>query len=152
MTPPERELLEGARTATLATIDANGLPRLVPICFVVAPDSAILTPVDEKPKADPDPYRTARVRDILARPDVAVLVDRWSEDWAKLAWLRLSGHAHVVDPGAAGHAEAVSALRAKYPQYQEQRLEARPIIRIEILRERSWPTPLPSGGSGDSAP
>ncbi len=152
MTPPERAFLEAARTATLATIDPDGLPRLVPICFVVGAAGEILTPLDEKPKSTPDPHRVARVRDIVERPDVTVLADRWSEDWSELAWLRLHGRATLMEPGMPGHEPAVGALRAKYPQYESHRLEDRPIIRIEVLRARSWPTPLPSGASRDSAP
>lgn len=141
MTPPERAFLERARAATLATIGPDGLPRLVPICFVVADDDTILTPIDEKPKRDPDPYATARVRDIAARPEVALLVDRWSEDWNRLAWLRLRGRAALLRPGDDGHAEAVAALRAKYEQYAGHRLEARPMIRITIDSARGWGEP-----------
>jgi hypothetical protein len=33
---------------------------------------------------------------------------------------------------------AVTALRAKYPQYEGHRLEERPIIRVVLTRSRSW--------------
>jgi PPOX class probable F420-dependent enzyme len=133
----ERRFLADARRAVLVTIDPAGLPRPVPICHVVL-DGALFTPLDEKPKAAGDPLALARVRDLLARPDVVVLVDRWSEDWQRLAWLRLYGTASVVTPGGEVHAAAVTALRGKYPQYRGQRLEARPVIRVEPGRSRSW--------------
>ena len=38
MEAAERAFLESARTATLATIAPDGVPRLVPICFVVGDD------------------------------------------------------------------------------------------------------------------
>ena len=141
MTPPERAFLEEARTATLATIGPDGLPRLVPICFVLAADGAVVTPIDEKSKRVRDPYAVARVRDIAARPEVALLVDRWSEDWDRLAWFRLRGRAALLRPGDDGHAEAVAALKAKYPQYAGHDLEARPMIRITIDAARSWGEP-----------
>jgi PPOX class probable F420-dependent enzyme len=112
LTPAERALLEAARTATLATIGPTGRPRLVPVCFVVTGDS-VFTPIDAKPKTVADPLSLARVRDIRERPAVTLLVDRWSEDWAELAWLRVEGRASVV----ASTAAVVAALRAKYPQY-----------------------------------
>ena len=137
----QREFLAASRTATLATIAEDGRPRLVPICFVVGVDGeAVHTPLDEKPKAVADPHDLERVRDILARPEVVLLVDRWSEEWSRLAWLRVEGHASLVEPGDAGgeHERAVAALRAKYPQYRSHRLEQRPIIRIDVERARRW--------------
>ena len=143
MTPlSERELklLSAARRAVLATIAPDGAPRLVPITFVFA-DARIYSPLDEKPKSVADPRDLARVHDIEARPRVSVLMDDWSEDWSELGWLRLSGNARVIGPdgeSAPEHVNAVSLLRAKYPQYAGHRLEERPIIRIEVDRSRSW--------------
>jgi PPOX class probable F420-dependent enzyme len=105
-----------------------------------SPRLVIHSPLDEKPKRVVDPHDLERVRDILERPEVALLVDRWSEDWSRLGWLRLRGLAEVVEPGDQGeeHAAAVAALRGKYPQYETHRLEERPLIRIVIERSRSW--------------
>lgn len=139
----ERAFLGGARRAVLATTAPDGRSRLVPICFVLDEVQPILyTPLDEKPKTVDEPRRLARVRDLLADPRVTVLVDRWDEDWARLAWLRCLGNASLLEPGptadTAEHASAVTALRAKYPQYAAHRLEARPIIRIAIQHATSW--------------
>ena len=137
----ERSFLADSRTAVLATVPAVGPPRLVPICFVLleGDPSAIYTPLDEKPKSVADPHDLERVRDIVANPTVALLVDQWSEDWSWIGWLRLEGRASLIEPGTErAHAAAVDALRAKYPQYETHRLEERPIIRIVIDRTRSW--------------
>ena len=40
----------------------------------------------------------------------------------------------MLEPGPEGHAAAVAALRAKYPQYATHRLEGRPILRLEPAR------------------
>ena len=134
-----RAFVAGARSATLVTIGPDGAPRPVPVCFVLEPDVPVLwTPIDEKPKRSDDPRSLARVRDIEARPEVAVLVDRWDEDWTRLAWVRCLGRAAIVDPGQPGHADAVDALRAKYPQYADHRLEERPVIRIALERVVDW--------------
>jgi PPOX class probable F420-dependent enzyme len=88
------DVLSSARRAVLATIREDGSPRLVPITFAVAHDGdamVLYSPLDEKPQKVGDVRQLARVRDILARPRVAVLVDRWREDWAELAWMRLDG-------------------------------------------------------------
>jgi PPOX class probable F420-dependent enzyme len=162
LTPAEADFLAAARTAVLATIDPAGRPRLVPICFValggVEPDLPVLyTPLDDKPKRVPDPHALGRVRDIAARPEVSVLVQRWDEDWRQLAWLRLHGRAELVESGDAGaateRASAIDALRAKYPQYDDHDLESRPIIRIELDSSVAWgqgDDPEPRAGPHDA--
>ena len=141
----QRTLLASARRAVLATIAPDGGPRLVPICFVLDSDPLILyTPIDDKPKRGDDPLTLARVRDIAADPRVTILVDRWNEDWTRLAWLRVEWVAALLDPEVgAEHAAAVSALRAKYRQYESQRLEVRPVIRITLERVIGWGVPDP---------
>jgi PPOX class probable F420-dependent enzyme len=147
-----RAFLVAARTATLATISPSGRPRLVPICFVVGEDDAvgrirIYSPLDDKPKAVADPHRLARVRDVLARPEATLLIDRWSEDWDRLGWLRLDTSADMLEPSAAHrpagehereHADAVARLRAKYPQYAGHHLEERPILRFTVQAVVAW--------------
>jgi len=135
----ERQLLGQARRAVLATIDDRGRPQLVPICFVLdeRDDGGVViwTPIDEKPKVSPDPLSLARVRDIRARPQVALLVDHWDEDWSRLAWLRIGGVARLE---AETPPAVIEALRTKYPQYAGQRLDVRPVIRIAVERVKGW--------------
>ena len=63
----------------------------------------LYTALDEKPKSTADPRALGRVRDIQRRPDVAMLIDHWSEDWSELDWFRYDGTASLLDPGVAGH-------------------------------------------------
>ena len=140
----QRAFLASSRRAILATVAADGRPRLVPICFVLAESQPILyTPLDDKPKRNDDPLSLARVRDIAADPRVTVLVDRWDEDWTQLAWLRLEGRASLLDPASAPaeHEWTVGALRARYRQYESHRLEGRPIIRVGLERAVEWGPP-----------
>lgn len=143
LTPGDRRLLLASRTATLATLDPNGRPRLVPCCF--APDPArdlLWTPIDEKPKRSADPRQLGRVTDLTAWPAVSLLVDRWSEDWSKLAWLRLHGTAALLEPNEPAAVPerglAIGLLRERYPQYRDHDLEARPIIAVEITAAVRW--------------
>jgi coenzyme F420-0:L-glutamate ligase/coenzyme F420-1:gamma-L-glutamate ligase len=137
LTPADVDLLTSARTATLATVAPDGQPRLVPVCFTLHDDGRLWIALDEKPKQGPDPRSLARVRDVLARPGVSVLVERWSEDWSALAWLRLHGRATLVEPASVAPG-VVSALRARYPQYVEHDLEGRPMLAIELERAVRW--------------
>jgi PPOX class probable F420-dependent enzyme len=142
----QRRFIEERRTATLATISDSGQARLVPICFALAVPAqaesfAILySPLDEKPKRGEDVRALARVADILKRPEVTLLFDRWSEDWSRLAWLRARGSASLMEPldDAEAHSAAVDALRTKYPQYRGHAIDVRPLIRIVIAEVVSW--------------
>jgi len=137
----ELAFLVTARRAILATIGADGRPRAVPICFIVdAADPThvrLLTPLDDKPKAVDDKRDLARVRDIRARPEVSVLVERWDEDWSRLGWLRLNGRATLLEP-ADVPPDVIQRLRDKYSQYAAHALESSPVIAIDIERATSW--------------
>jgi len=128
-----------ARVGRLATVDARNRPHVVPFCFAVleGDQPAIVSALDEKPKrvADRD---LARVRHILANPAVAFVVDRYEEDWSRLAFVQVRGGASLLDPGVPGHREGVAALRAKYPQYATMAIGERPLIVITDLRATSW--------------
>jgi PPOX class probable F420-dependent enzyme len=142
----QRRFLADARSATLATIAPDGRPRLVPICYIVGSDARLArprlySPLDEKPKRSQDPHDLARVHDLLVLPEVSLLVERLSEDWSRLARLRLRGRGELLEPEPHErdeHAAAVADLRAKYPQYEGQDLDHRPIIRMTIDRSLSW--------------
>ncbi len=139
-TPTELRFVEERRVGHLATASESGAPAVVPVCYALVEhvgEPAIVSALDEKPKNMPD-AELGRVRHILARPEVALVVDDYTEDWRRLAWVRLRGRAGLVSSGEEGHAEAVSALRAKYPQYAGMAIEARPLIRITHLAAASW--------------
>jgi PPOX class probable F420-dependent enzyme len=147
LSPSERRFLADARRAILATMSPEGRPRLVPVCFILADSTdrsgrpLLYTPLDEKPKRVEDPRRLARVQDLLVLPEATLLVDRWDEDWSRLAWLRAYGTAQLLEPQPHErdeHAAAVDALEDKYDQYRSQALATRPIIRIAITNALSW--------------
>jgi PPOX class probable F420-dependent enzyme len=146
LTPEQRAFLGEARRATLATTGPDGRPRLVPVCYALRPEDdagrpVIYTPLDEKPKRSGDVHDLARVKDILVLPDVTLLIDRWDEDWARLAWLRLYGSGELLEPEpreVAEHALAVRLLRDRYPQYHGHALEMLPVICIRIDRVVGW--------------
>ncbi len=146
LTDEQRAFVARARRATLATLSASGRPRLVPICLVLGSDTPdgrprLYSPLDEKPKQAADPRDLGRVRDLLVLPEATLLVDRWSEDWSRLGWLRLDCRGELMEPEppeVAEHAAAVVALRAKYPQYEDHRIDERPILRFTVDRAVSW--------------
>ncbi len=131
-----RRFLAAHRVARLATVDPDGTPSVVPICYALDA-AAIYSPLDAKPKRVP-PRALRRVRNLLARPAVALVVDDYAEDWSCLAHLIVRGQADLLEPGEPEHALAVAQLRARYPQYHRMAIEAQPVIRIVPTRWRFW--------------
>jgi PPOX class probable F420-dependent enzyme len=128
-------LIRSARVAHLATADSAGQPLVIPICFVFD-GNRIYSPIDEKPKSIA-PQKLKRLRNIDANPQVSLVIDRWDEDWRKLAYILVSGKARVVLSGQR-HRKAVSLLRRKYHQYRSMALEERPMIVIEPRSVKIW--------------
>lgn len=114
--------------ARLATVDA-AKPHLVPVVFCEL-DGALYIPVDGKPKSG---ARLKRLRNIERNPAVAILIDRYSDDWSNLCWSRIDGRAEIV----ATDDRVRAALRAKYPQYEHVEIGAT-AIRVTIEGVVSW--------------
>jgi PPOX class probable F420-dependent enzyme len=130
----QRRFLETSRVAHLATADAAGVPHLVPVCYAVDGASLYIT-VDEKPKRQDIPLK--RLRNIQQNPAVAVTVDRWAEDWSRLAWVMMRGRADILHNGSE-HDTAQTLLRERYPQYRPMAIETLPVIAVRIQRVVSW--------------
>ena len=124
------------RVARLATADGVGKPHAVPVCFALAVASIYIA-LDEKPKEVPA-SRLKRVRNILENPEVALIADRYAEDWSLLAFVMVRGKAELLDADTGEHDAAVRLLRGKYHQYETMRLEENPIIAIRPERAASW--------------
>jgi PPOX class probable F420-dependent enzyme len=131
--------LTATRVAHFATVHADGTPLVLPVCFAVE-DPHVFISLDEKPKRR-DPLDLERVRNLQAHPRVAIVADRWDEDWTRLAWVHLSGTARILlsDTGDADlHRQAITLLRAKYSQYATMALESRPVIAVQIDAVKTW--------------
>jgi len=135
MTNREKASVQRARVAHLATADDKGRPQVIPICFVLD-GKELYSPIDEKPKKT-SPLLLKRIRNIRANPHVAVVIDRYDENWQRLAYVLITGRAKILLSGAR-HQRAVRLLRKKYPQYKKMRLEDRPMICIQPIRWTSW--------------
>ena len=134
--PRAATLVQAARVARFATIDQRGNPHIVPVCFAWDGERAYIA-LDEKPKRVA-PTDLQRVRNILANPEAALIVDYYNDDWRRLAWVLLRGQATLLDVGSADHEAAVAALREKYPQYRAMAIERQPVIALTPQRVRSW--------------
>jgi len=136
LTPEQAAFLVRQRVARLGTSGEEGEPHVVPVCFAYTPGSIYIA-LDEKPK-DVPPTQLKRVRNILENPQVALVADRYAEDWDLLAFVMVRGQAKLVEAGTEEQAAAVRLLRGKYHQYERMKIEENPVISIRPERAASW--------------
>lgn len=133
LSPRVEDFVRAQRVARMATADGDGRPFAVPVCFVYL-NGCLYTPVDQKPKSG---KRLKRLRNIEANEQVALVFDRYEDDWDRLAWVLIRGRASLVsDIGE--KAQAIGALRSKYGQYDSMTLEQLPLIRVNPEHSANW--------------
>jgi PPOX class probable F420-dependent enzyme len=130
----ERQFLSGRKVGHLATADRGGAPHVVPVCFAIEGDALYIT-IDEKPKRAGAPLK--RLRNIAENPAVAVVVDRYDDDWTRLGWVMLRGRAEILT-GGDEHARAQALLRGRYPQLNDMQIGSLPVIAVRLERVTSW--------------
>jgi PPOX class probable F420-dependent enzyme len=126
-----RDLLSDARVARLGYVDEEDHPRVLPVTFAVA-GGAVWSAIDEKPKRSAQP---ARLRHLRRRPEAALLVDVYNDDWTRLAWVQLLGRIEVLP--VESEPEAMEALARKYAPYAE-RTPPGPLLKLSVERTRQW--------------
>jgi PPOX class probable F420-dependent enzyme len=136
----------GQRVAHLATADLAGRPHVIPVCFAIVIDCFYFV-VDEKPKRSHRALK--RLRNMAVNPQVALVVDHYDEDWDRLAYLRVQGEASIVID-VQEYATALEALRVRYAQYRQMRLDqaTNPVVRITPSHTHFWRA---GGGRTESA-
>jgi PPOX class probable F420-dependent enzyme len=124
-------------------LDEEGGPRVLPVTFAVA-EGRIWSAIDQKPKRAEEP---ARLRFLRRDPRAALIVDRYSDDWEKLAWVQVLGRVSIlaIGDGVAG----LEALRAKYQQYREM-VPPGPLLALDPQRYLWWRAADRGGRAGRS--
>lgn len=125
-----RALLDSARVARLGLLDDEARPRVLPVTFALA-HGMLWTAVDSKPKRG----EPARIRFLRERPHAALTVDRYSDDWSRLAWVQVLGEVQVLAVAQAG--DGLEALTAKYEQYRAAPPPG-PVLRLVPERVVCW--------------
>ena len=131
----ERRFVDSHRVAHLASADRAAVPHVVPVCFALSRETLYIT-IDDKPKRGPA-TALKRLRNIAENPAVALVVDRYDEDWTHLGWVMLHGHAEILDAGAE-HDGAQALLQSRYPQLARMQIARHPVIAVRIQRATSW--------------
>jgi PPOX class probable F420-dependent enzyme len=129
------ELLRTARVGRLATADGDGRPLVVPVCYVVD-GTRLYSAVDAKPKRTRE---LRRLRNIAENPRISLVVDEYDEDWTRLRYVIVEGHADILT-GGAEFSRAIDLLVAKYGQYRTLGLprDTGTLIRITPDRFLAW--------------
>jgi PPOX class probable F420-dependent enzyme len=136
LTPAETTFVNIQRVARLATADAEGNPHVIPVCYAFDGER-FYTPLDEKPKRVAA-SRLRRVRNIETRPEVALVIDQYDDDWSRLGYVLVQGRAEMLPPGDRAHAQVLVLLRERYLQYKTMALEKYAVIAITPERIVSW--------------
>ena len=124
--------LAAERVGRMATADASGRPHVVPIVFALDGET-LYSAVDNKPKRTKDLKRLENIRE---NPYAEVVVDRYSEDWTDLWWVRVAGGARVLESGPERD-NGLRLLTQKYVQYAEYPPDGG-VVAIDISRVTSW--------------
>jgi PPOX class probable F420-dependent enzyme len=136
LTPDQRLFLDTQRVGRLATVDADGAPHVVPVCYALG-EGSVHVVLDEKPKRV-EARALKRVRNILENPRAALVVDHYQDrDWSRLGWVMVRGGAAILD-GGEEHAAALERLRARYKPYQSMDLAQSPVIALRVEKVTSW--------------
>ena len=132
----EITFVQRQRVARLATADADGNPHVIPVCYAFD-GMRFYTPLDEKPK-NVAVSKLRRVRNITVRPQVALVIDQYDDDWSRLGYVLVHGQANLLPPEDELHAHALVLLRERYMQYRLMALQEYPVITITPARIISW--------------
>ncbi len=136
LTEVETAFVGAQRVARLATSDKEGNPHVIPVCYAFD-GQRFYTPLDEKPKRVAE-SKLRRVRNIETRPEVALVIDQYDDNWSRLGYVLVQGQAELLQPTSPSHSQALSLLRERYSQYSSMALEKYAVIAITPVHVVSW--------------
>ena len=134
---PVQRFIHAHVVARLATADERGQPHVIPFCYAFD-GTAVYFIVDEKPKRQTGkPLK--RIRNILANPHVAIVIDDYADDWTQLAYVLITGKASIVE-AEEEHTRALGLLRERYLQYRAMPLSFlhNAVVRILPTKVIAW--------------
>ncbi len=125
----ERNFVDSARVARLATVDSNGTPHNIPICPLLHNDKIYFgTGASAK-----------KVLNLKNNPNVALVFDDYTEAWEHLRGIMIQGRARVMP------SKRFRALRKKlYTKYLQFPLafplpeRSTAIVEVVLQKKFSW--------------
>ena len=120
------EFIRWARVCRVATVSAEGVPHLVPVCHVLAREKLYFGSGKDATK----------IRNLKANPRITVTVDEYSDHWAGLKGAMLQGRARFIERGPA-FTRIRDLLYEKYPQFpKEAALATSDSVIVEVTPSR----------------
>mgnify|MGYP006177134201 CR=1 FL=1 len=123
------------RIARLATTDIFGQPHLIPVCFIYT-NGLFFSVIDQKPK-NVLAMQLKRIRNISKNPKVALLFDRYREQWDELAYVMVQGTAKIIETETEKN-HLLEFFGRKYHQYTSMDLKQAPLIEITPRKFLEW--------------
>ena len=109
LTKAQAKLIQWERVARVATVGAAGMPHLVPVCQMLLGGKIYFA----------SGKRGRKVLNLRDNPKLALTVDLYSDDWARLQGVMVQGTARVIERGSRFRSLR-RRLYAKYPQYPRE--------------------------------
>jgi PPOX class probable F420-dependent enzyme len=128
-----RRRVTEARVGRLGTVTPDGVPHLVPCCYVLEGDT-VYSAVDAKPKST---LALRRLDNVRSHPAAALLIDHYADDWSTLWWIRLDATARILASDDPERASALTLLQSKYSQYRATAPPG-PVLALDVHTWRSW--------------
>jgi PPOX class probable F420-dependent enzyme len=116
------QLIERERVCRVATVSAEGVPHLVPVCSVLQ-DGKIYFGSGRDGR---------KIKNLEANPRCTVTVDLYTEDWGSLRGVMVQGEAAIIAKGPRFR-KARALLYRKYPQYEtDAALDEKDSVVVEV--------------------
>ncbi len=122
-----RQFIAVARVCRIATVRPDGTPHLIPVCPVFDGEATVYVDIGRR-------YTTAE--DLRASPNIAVLIDEYSDDWSKLRAVLLRCRAEPIE--GEGKERAWEMIRAKLPAYEGIGWKPRLTLALRVYDWRQW--------------
>ncbi len=127
-----KEFVAAARVCRIASVRPDGEPHAIPVCPVFDGESTVYVDIGKR-------YTTAEA--LQADPRIAVLIDEYDDNWARLKGVLL--RCRVEEAIGEERDRAWEMIREKFPQYKPIGWKPRLTLALRIYDWRQWGVTAP---------
>jgi nitroimidazol reductase NimA-like FMN-containing flavoprotein (pyridoxamine 5'-phosphate oxidase superfamily) len=127
-----KEFVAAARVCRIASVRPDGEPHVIPVCPVFDGESTVYVDIGKR-------YTTAEA--LRADPRIAVLIDEYDDNWARLKGVLL--RCRVEEATGEELDRAWEIIREKFPQYKPIGWKPRLTLALRIYDWRQWGVTAP---------
>ena len=122
-----KEFVAAARVCRIASVRPGGEPHVIPVCPVFDGDSTLYVDIGSR-------YTTAAA--LSADPRIAVLIDEYDDNWARLKGVLL--RCRVEEAKGEELDGAWEMIREKFPAYKPIGWKPRLTLALRVYDWRQW--------------